>query len=175
MVAAQALHPSQANMIFSARSTGPGRRVDVTPNQAQPAQGRPSLPQQTAHSLRQRAYPKEPASEAGGRVGVGPGLLRRPPSSESHGGAHSSSRLAPMTPTPDVPAMNLPAGARAHSPPTGPGRWPRSGNPSRRGWARRVLGRRGVNPSGACPAPPASPGGRGCQQRSANARWRRLR
>jgi hypothetical protein len=39
------------------------------------------------------------ASEAGGRVGVGPGLLRRPPSSESHGGAHSSSRLAPATPT----------------------------------------------------------------------------
>jgi hypothetical protein len=38
-------------------------------------------------------------SEAGGRVGVCPGLLRRPPSSESHGGAHSSSRLAPMTPT----------------------------------------------------------------------------
>ena len=42
---------------------------------------------------------REPASEAGGRVGVGPGLLRRPPSSESHGGAHSSSRLAPTTST----------------------------------------------------------------------------
>ena len=38
-------------------------------------------------------------SEAGGRVGVCPGLLRRPPSSESHGGAHSSSRLAPLPPT----------------------------------------------------------------------------
>jgi hypothetical protein len=39
------------------------------------------------------------SSEAGGRVGVCPGLLRRPPSSESHGGAHSSSRLAPLIPT----------------------------------------------------------------------------
>jgi hypothetical protein len=29
----------------------------------------------------------------------GSGLHGRPPSSESHGGAHSSSRLAPMTPT----------------------------------------------------------------------------
>src|SRR5829696_4743399 len=50
-------------------------------------------------SPRRARSEREPASEAGGRVGVGPGLLRRPPSSESHGGAHSSSRLAPTTPT----------------------------------------------------------------------------
>jgi hypothetical protein len=52
---------------------------------------------------RERRCHTRPASEAGGRVGVGPGLLRRPPSSESHGGAHSSSRLAPMPPTPVLP------------------------------------------------------------------------
>jgi hypothetical protein len=48
------------------------------------------------------------------------------------------------------------------------------GSPSHRGWARRVLGRCGVAPSGAYPAHPASPGSRGCRQRSASARWRRL-
>jgi hypothetical protein len=174
MVAAQALHPSQANMIFSARSTGPGRRVDVTPNQAQPAQGRPSLPQQTAHSLRQRAYPKEPASEAGGRVGVGPGLLRRPPSSESHGGAHSSSRLAPTTPTHS--SSDEPHRWCRASPPEGP---PETvvptRQPSRRGWAHPVPGRRGGGRSGACAAPPALPGSRGCRQRSTSARWRSCR
>ena len=121
------------------------------------------------------SVPREPASEAGGRVGVGPGLLRRPPSSESHG-AHSSSRLAPMTPTPGVPALNLAAGTRAHpTDRTRPGRYPRSDSPSRRRWARRVLGRHGVGPFGAWPAHPASPGSRGCRQRSANARWRRSR
>ncbi len=37
-----------------------------------------------AAKLTVRFRPRRAASEAGGRVGVGPGLLRRPPSSESH-------------------------------------------------------------------------------------------
>jgi hypothetical protein len=44
--------------------------------------------------------------------------------------------------------------------------------PSRRGWARRVPGCRGGGRSGACAAPPALPGSRGCRRRSTSARWR---
>ena len=53
-----------------------------------------------------------------------------------------------------------------------PRRWSPPGSPSRRGWARRVLGRHGVGRSGACAAPPALPGSRGCRRRSTSARWR---
>jgi hypothetical protein len=114
---------------------------------------------------------REPASEGGGRVGVGPGLLRRPPSSESHGGAHSSSRLAPTTPTHS--SSDEPHRWCRASPPEGP---PETvvptRQPSRRGWAHPVPGRRGGGRSGACAAPPALPGSRGCRQRSTSARWR---
>jgi len=43
---------------------------------------------------------RESASEAGGRVGVCPGLYDNPHRRSLTGGAHSSSRLAPMTLTP---------------------------------------------------------------------------
>jgi hypothetical protein len=104
-------------------------------------------------------------------------------------------------PLPIVPVMNLTAGvgmsrgrSGRHSGELRPSRrpqhmaWADMGNPgrpedstrtvglagsaSRRDWARRVLGRRGVGPSGACPAHPASPASRGCRQRSTSARWR---
>ena len=43
---------------------------------------------------------------------------------------------------------------------------------SRRGRARRALGRHGAGSSEACRAHPASPGSRGWQRRPASARWR---
>jgi hypothetical protein len=56
-----------------------------------------------AASFPPRARPaRSSASEAGGRVGVGPGLYDVP-TSELTGGAHSSSRLAPYDPLPSRP------------------------------------------------------------------------
>ena len=113
---------------------------------------------------------REPASEAGGRVGVGPDCYDDP-HRRSHGGAHSSSRLAPTTPThsssdephrwcPRVPAR------RPH-----PGRWSHQAASS--SWVGSSgAGRRGAGRSGACPAPPALPRNPGCRQRSTSARWR---
>ena len=145
---------------------GRGRVVESAPST--PAARPLPFPQEPTPGARSE---REPASEAGGRVGVCPGLLRRPPSSESHGGAHSSFASLPR-PLPIPPATNLTAGVRG-SPPDDP---TRDGGPtrqsSRRGWARRVPGRRWGGRFGACAAPPALPGSRGCRQRSTSARWR---
>jgi hypothetical protein len=94
------------------------------------------------------------------------------PHRRSHtGGAHSSSRLAPVPLTPVRPALNLTAHVGVPRPKTAP-EWFVRLAASRRRRARRALGRRGAGLPGACPAPPASPGSRGCQPRSASARWR---
>ena len=50
--------------------------------------------------------PQEPASEAGRRVGVGPGLPRRPPSSESHRWRPLLVPPRSREPYPVLPAMN---------------------------------------------------------------------
>ena len=94
------------------------------------------------------------------------------PHRRSHtGGAHSSSRLAPVSPTPVAPVMNLTARVGVPRPKTPPERFVRKAA-SRRRRVRRTLGRHGAGLPGACPAPPASPGSHGCQPRSASARWR---
>jgi hypothetical protein len=59
------------------------------------------------------AFREKPASEAGGRVGVYPGLYDDPHRRSLTSGDHSSSRLAPLTLTPVVPVTNLTAGAYA--------------------------------------------------------------
>jgi hypothetical protein len=99
------------------RRSAQGRGRVVEAARSTPAARPLPFPQEPTPGARSE---REPASEAGGRVGVGPGLLRRPPSSESHGGAHSSSRLAPTTPThssSDEPLPLVSAGPRPTTPP----------------------------------------------------------
>src|SRR5215208_5906839 len=81
------------------------------PPKAARTQGPPNgtaapLPQ----GARQWRSEREPASEAGGRVGVCPGLYDNPHRRSLTGGARSSSRLAPIAPYPIVSVPNLRAG-----------------------------------------------------------------
>jgi hypothetical protein len=66
---------------------------------------------------RQRRCDTRPASEAGGRAGVSLGLLRQPPSSESH--RRRPLLIPPRShdPYPVVPVPNLTAGIRVHPSP----------------------------------------------------------
>ena len=97
-----------------------GRVVEAARSEAHLAARPLPFPQEPTPGTRSE---REPASEAGGRVGVGPGLLRRPPSSESHGGAHSSSRLAPTTPTKSSQRRTSPLVSARPPRRSHPGRW----------------------------------------------------
>jgi hypothetical protein len=155
MVAAQALHPSQANMIFSARSTGPGRRVDVT---AEPGTARTRV-DQVFHS-------KRPIPCDSGRTQKNQRARREVELAsvrDCYDDPHRRSLTAAPTPHPASlprplpipPATNLTAGVRG-SPPDDPTRdGGPTRQPSRRGWARRVPGRRGGGRFGACAASPS--------------------
>jgi hypothetical protein len=162
-------HPdSDCRRRLRSRRSAQGRRRVVEAARSTPAARPLPFPQEPTPGARSE---REPASEAGGRVGVGPGLLRRPPSSESHGGAHSSSRLAPTTSTQASQRRTSPL-VSARVPPQDPLGTAAPTRQPNRGWARRVPGRRGVGRFGAWPAPPALPGSRGCRRRSTSARWR---
>jgi hypothetical protein len=125
-------------------------------------------------SVRQEVPPQAPASEAGGRVGVDPGLPRRPPSSESHRWRPLLVPPRSLEPYPSRPSNEPHCLCRRASAQDCTGTVRPIRQPSRRRRARRTLGRRGAGLPGACPTPPASPGSRGCRRRSASARWRLL-
>ena len=72
--------------------------------------------------------PQESASEAGGRVGVGPGLPRRPPSSESHRWRPLLVPPRSREPYPVLPALNLTACVGVPRPKAALERFVRSGS-----------------------------------------------